>query len=165
MPKVVEVVPVMTEVEIEVPTQNDSTEGLANLYRGLEPAAMRLRSAAFSLLLISFLFCGTLEGLFGMAAADGAFRSGGGGVVRGRQCARSFLQPMSATAHPLRPRVFGHTPPPKRRPTPPNGAQRRCSNWARETHNRADIPERYLSKGYRRMQSTRARGTIDPCGL
>jgi len=69
MPKVVEVVPVMTEVEIEVPTQNDSTEGLANLYRGLEPAAMRLRSAAFSLLLISFLFCGTLEGLFGMAAA------------------------------------------------------------------------------------------------
>ena len=52
-----------------VPSQNDSSEGLANMYRDLAPAADRLRASAFSLLLLSFFFCGTLEGMFGLIAA------------------------------------------------------------------------------------------------
>jgi len=72
---VVVVVPVMEKVDADVidvtvvPSQNDSSEGLANMYRDLAPAADRLRASAFSLLLLSFFFCGTLEGMFGLIAA------------------------------------------------------------------------------------------------
>ena len=92
----------------------------------------------------TFVFCGDLAAravdssvlarcvVFGMA--DGAFRSGGGGVVRGRRCTRSATHVGHRAPGPTA-RIRAH-PAAQRRPAPPNGAQRRCSNWERETHKR-----------------------------
>lgn len=54
-----------------VPVVNDSAEGLAQMYQDLDPLAIRLKSAAFSLLFFSLFFIGSLEGLFGLVAAMG----------------------------------------------------------------------------------------------
>jgi hypothetical protein len=56
-------------VVTSVPVQNDSSEGLARMYADLEEPAKKLRSSAFTLLLLSFLFCGSIEGIFAMIAA------------------------------------------------------------------------------------------------
>lgn len=71
MPKVIEVEPVMIagEVVVTVPLQNDKAPQAPHMYAELVPAAMRLRASAVSLMIISFLFCGSLEGFFGMVAA------------------------------------------------------------------------------------------------
>jgi len=62
----------MKEVVVEaVPVQNDSSEGLAQLYRDLDPLASRLRCSATMLLFFSLCLLGSVEGLFGMIAAAG----------------------------------------------------------------------------------------------
>ena len=49
----------------------DSSEGLARMYVDLEPLARRVRSSACWLLFFSFMFCGSIEGFFGIIAACG----------------------------------------------------------------------------------------------
>jgi len=65
-------IPAVAEaVVVVVPAVNDSSEGLARMVADLAPFAARLRSSAFTLLLFSLLFMGTLEGMFGLIAAVG----------------------------------------------------------------------------------------------
>lgn len=61
----------VVEVEkVEAPEeQNDSSDGLARMYQDLQPYALKLKSSATVLLLVSIFFCGSLEGLFGIMAA------------------------------------------------------------------------------------------------
>ena len=69
----------------------DSSEGLARMYADLEPLARAVKSAACSLLIFSMLFCGTLEGLFGLFAACTVLfcaAPGSLGVAHASRCAK-----------------------------------------------------------------------------
>lgn len=69
----------------------DSSEGLARLYADLDPLARHVRSAACTLLMFSFFFCGTLEGLFGLMAACCVLccaAPGSLGVAHASRCAK-----------------------------------------------------------------------------
>jgi len=69
----------------------DSAAGLAQMYQDLAPLAARLRSAALPLLFFSILFMGSLEGMFGLAAAMGILccsAPGSLGLAYSARCAR-----------------------------------------------------------------------------
>jgi len=67
--KQVEAVEEPTVVVVAMPTQNDSSDGLARMYADLAPEALRVRSAACFLLGVSMFMCGSLEGFMGIIAA------------------------------------------------------------------------------------------------
>ena len=61
------------------------------MYADLEPLARAVKSAACSLLMFSMLFCGTLEGLFGLMAATSVLcctAPGSLGVAHSSRCAK-----------------------------------------------------------------------------
>ena len=69
----------------------DSSAGLAQMYDDLTPLANNLRRAAHALLFFSILFCGSLEGLFGLIAACGVLccaAPGSLGVAYAARCTR-----------------------------------------------------------------------------
>jgi hypothetical protein len=71
--------------------EQDSSEGLARMYADLDPLARHVRSAACTLLMFSFFFCGTLEGLFGLLAASCVLccaAPGSLGVAHSSRCAK-----------------------------------------------------------------------------
>jgi hypothetical protein len=81
---------VIVEV-VQVPTVNDSSEGLSRMYNDLAPLAARVRGSATMLLFFSCLFMGTLEGLFGLIAATGVLccaAPGSLGVAYAARCTR-----------------------------------------------------------------------------
>jgi hypothetical protein len=62
--------PVKVQVAEELPPQNDSSSGLAQLYNDLAPDAARLRRCAHVLMFFSILHLCSLEGMFGLIAAS-----------------------------------------------------------------------------------------------
>jgi len=81
----------VVDVPVAIAVVTDSSEGLARMYKDLEPLAARLRSAAFGLLLFSILFMGSLEGMFGLVAACGVLccaAPGSLGVAYAARCTR-----------------------------------------------------------------------------
>ena len=61
------------------------------MYADLDPLARHVRSAACTLLMFSFFFCGTLEGLFGLLAASCVLccaAPGSLGVAHSSRCAK-----------------------------------------------------------------------------